>query len=814
MNITRLTSHTLCLLALLGLAACEEAMQSASQAGGAPTDDTAVGAAGTGSAAPGSTPSGAPGDGPGAGPHEVPPMHPSDPPTDPSGAPGQPPRELPDPDGCSIEEVFELEGCSAGGCHAAPVRAGLDLVSDGLAARLAGAPAQTPGCEGRVLIDPVDPERSLLLQSVGGVAPPGGDTDPCQPIMPPGRGTVSEASLACLQAWVHDVAVDFRPDAPAPAFTPPSVAAAVRKVKMLLTGQAPTGAEVAEVAADPTALRALARRWADGPAFRRKLSDFLTVALQQRLLSLTNDQFDRIQHHRSYREPLQRVLEESFVRTAVDIVERGEPFTEVVRTRRWMVTTANLVLLRYGDQTAQEREQTHTLRSDPADAPRSLRRQVELREWALPAVPADCNIGQPAVLDMLFGTVSLRACETEEQRRIRFPDTPLRPEDFEDWRLVEFVSPGDAPDDPIVPFYDLPTLRGAERIVTRVPRVGFFTTNVFLSNWATNPDNQFRVTANQALLGALHIGFGASEPTEPLRADGLDAEHAEPETACYGCHRQLDPIRLYFARSFNTNYQKPFGDRDGARLFDPMPTASFAFRGVTRDRGGLGRFAQVVADHPRFAPAWVQKLCLYANSARCDEADPVFLEIVERFRDGMNLKDMLVELFTSPLVTGLAQTQTWGERAPLVSITRRAHLCALLDERTERADICGTNRVGEVVGLIPQDGFARGAVDPSQPVRPSPFHFAAAEAVCEAAARVVVVRGDPRFSPDDPERTLDALVGELMALTAEEARYAEVRRGLAAHYEAAVGAGFDARDGLRSAFTLACLSPEVMGVGL
>ena len=55
----------------------------------------------------------------------------------------------------------------------------------------------------------------------------------------------------------------------------------VRRVKNLLTGLAPTEAELEEIQQDPTRLREHVRLWVRTPEFRSKLSAFLDVTLQQ-----------------------------------------------------------------------------------------------------------------------------------------------------------------------------------------------------------------------------------------------------------------------------------------------------------------------------------------------------------------------------------------------------------------------------------------------------------------------------------------------------------------------------------------------------
>ena len=414
---------------------------------------------------------------------------------------------------------------------------------------------------------------------------------------------------------------------------------------------------------------------------------------------------------------------------------------------------------------------------------------------------------------MLFGFVSRPRCEGAE-RNLRFPDYPLRESDFNDWRTVTLTRQARLSDADQIPFYHLTRLRGATEIVTRLPRNGFFSTSVFFNNWATNIDNQFRVTTNQALITALHLTFSSSEPTEPLSTEGLDADHAN-EPDCLGCHRQLDPMRVYFARNFNVNYQRATSESGDELVMPANTVASFAFRNETNQGGNLNRFGQLLANHPRFASAWVQKLCLYANSIRCDESDPEFIRVTQHFIDeNYNFKSLIVELFASPLVTHFSEPESLVGSDPIISITRREHLCGLLAERTGQDNICEINRVRNVLGLIPKDSFARGVVDFTQPSLPSAFHFAAAESLCEAVARTVVTNSNDRFPANNSQTLIPNVVSQLMGVDASDSRYANIVMTLTTHYDTARSQGLSARDANRSVFSIACLSPDIMGVGL
>ena len=191
----------------------------------------------------------------------------------------------------------------------------------------------------------------------------------------------------------------------------------------------------------------------------------------------------------------------------------------------------------------------------------------------------------------------------------------------------------------------------------------------------------------------------------------------------------------------------------------------------------------MIAEHPQFALGWVQKLCFFANSDGRDANDPEFQAIVRRFRNrGFNLKEMMLDLFSSHLVTGRAAGNGAQNSAQTISITRRTHLCNLLSNRTGVDNLCAQRRISNVIGLIPDDDFARGAVDPTMPVLPNPVFLAAAEEVCDAVARTVVNNGSERFSPRDPDQALRRIVNELVGLVGQPDRASTSLEIITEHY--------------------------------
>lgn len=112
---------------------------------------------------------------------------------------GAGPTEMPtagtgatDPCGDVVERIFK-PSCGGTGCHSATgSQQGLDLVSDGVAARVVGVSGTT--CL-QTLADPADPEGSLLYQKL--LPMPG-----CGAQMPLARPPLSSADVACVKSWI------------------------------------------------------------------------------------------------------------------------------------------------------------------------------------------------------------------------------------------------------------------------------------------------------------------------------------------------------------------------------------------------------------------------------------------------------------------------------------------------------------------------------------------------------------------------------------------------------------------------------------
>ena len=414
--------------------------------------------------------------------------------------------------------------------------------------------------------------------------------------------------------------------------------------------------------------------------------------------------------------------------------------------------------------------------------------------------------------------------------------------DTTDWQWVTIKARGTAA---YVQPYDIPTLRTAKELALSLPRVGFFTTPAFLALWNTNDSNQHRVTANQTLLVALGRSFTSDLDTQPVTTAGLNAEHATTSTECNRCHRHLDPLRQFWANTYDYNDRNDFPARasfTGAAA-NPRPAAgitggalSFANVAVDKTQGGsMSDLAELLLQVQggsgndaisMFALGMTQKLCFYANSAAClvDE-DPEVRRVAKAFQDSKYSFPVLVrELFSSPIVTGSANTKTFETNGMVVSIARRAQLCAALSNRLGRPDICaqavpvpsgGLKSTNNIAGNIPADAFGRGSENPITPTSPTLFFRAASEMLCEDVANQIVDSAtNPVYKSTDSAGAIEDMVTRIVGYPPNDSHHAQAVQLLTEHFNAARSSGANAANSLKSTFAAACQSPTSVAIGL
>jgi hypothetical protein len=404
--------------------------------------------------------------------------------------------------------------------------------------------------------------------------------------------------------------------------------------------------------------------------------------------------------------------------------------------------------------------------------------------------------------------------------------------DFQHWRMVNIRKPaaGEAP----TPYWDVDAFRSASELLFNIERIGFFTTPSFLASWNTNVSNQARVTMNQTLIVALNQAFDGTDQTTPLSLAAVDTAHLLP--GCAVCHYRLDPMRQFFRHDLTIPFHEQIdasglpGEYD-AGAGNPNTPPQFVWGGVAQQGATIADLARLLTQQPNVASGWAQKLCQWGNSSTCDPSDPEFQRIVGVFQDSnFDWNALVTELFSSPIVTYLAPSVTAEQEGETVPIARQGHLCALLSNRLGITDICGLDPATKVpytlqptqviAGAYPSDQFSRGQVSPSVFVLandPNLFIRSGLENLCLSVASQVIDTAGSRYSSATWPVAIQDFVHNLMGLNDERAQ--PMVELLTDHYNDALGeapsdAGVvTATDALRSTFTLACLSPYVMGIG-
>lgn len=622
----------------------------------------------------------------------------------------------------------------------------------------------------------------------------------------------------------------------------------VAKVKALLTGLAATDDEVAAVTADPRALAGLVDRWTATPQFDERMLRFFQQAFQQTqtdigdyddIIGLKTDNWQ-------FRDELLRSLEESFARTVLALIAEHRPFTEVLTTDRFMLNPPLMVILsamdalpedddgklvRAGVWPLQRFPGLTLVRTNNADPTTGAPRPIPYAETTDPASPnfmhffdpnratkADCPDPQsftgPAALtgfvELMWGRRP-GACGGTT--------AAFTPADFAGWRMVR-VRPPRAGEQRTL-FWDLPRFRdpNTSELVLATPRVGFMTTLAFFANWPTNASNASRVTTNQTLIVALGRSFDDRGTTVQVSETSVDAMHVQPGTTCYGCHVTLDPMRDFFRQTYDITY---FPQTAPAKI--PAQATFTVDDSAPITGNGVAAFARALAGHPRFPVAWAQKLCQFANSAPCDEADPELARVVQAWRaGGLEWKVLVRELMSSPLVTFASRTRSGDVNGVSMSIARREALCATLQNRLGVPDVCGLVAPMGKVGLtahnlamaVPGGGYSRGQEVALLPHDPNLFFAAATENLCALIAPTLVDAGArSRWTSARAADAVRDFVQSVMGLPAGDARAPVVRQRLEEHQAAAMKAGASATDALRSTFVVACSSPFVLAQGL
>jgi hypothetical protein len=637
---------------------------------------------------------------------------------------------------------------------------------------------------------------------------------------------------------------------------PISSASAVRKVKNVLTGLAVTDAELAS-GVNAAGLASLIDAWTKTPEFEQKMLLFFQNGYQQSSLAVLDFEFQLRKRPGAFDLPyaiygdnafplLFQNMKESFARTAIEFVKTKRPMSDLLTTDELMMTTAlkslymqieapyDIHTMNFKFNHGARPPLSETLDPSSAnymtfgyEAPTTSAGKKFSGTCAGDATKVSTCPGNTNLFQVLLGVIGRDSgnnttCSSNMGCMEHAIKPYFTPQDLSDWQLVKIVK-GTA----LMP-WNLSALRSSgASLNSQVPRISFFSTPAFFAVWNTNDSNEHRVTANQALLGALGQGFSSVDSIIrlPPTTTAVDGVHATDGSLCYGCHKSLDPMRQFWGNSFDFN-EKPFAGKSAG-------PASFGFGNVAKNGASLkdfGGFLNEVTDEQvegdsisRFALELTQKLCYFANSAQCEETDPEMRRVAHAFVDSQfDFYTLVRELYSSPLVTASANTATFSKNGVTISIARRDQLCQALSVRLGRPDICEiavpaptnvTTAMNRLAGALPADGFSRGVAAPVTAPDPNLFFRAASELLCEAIAAKVVDGAGATFSSADSGAAIESMVTKIMGVPPSDPKHAASVTTLTSHFTDAKAKG-DATSALRSTFSAACQSPPVLALGI
>lgn len=694
---------------------------------------------------------------------------------------------------------------------------------------------------------------------------------PATPMASVGRTTLAAAFLAAVLGGCGDSGRDslaLGPDpqthsadpsdgGPADGGAAPFEAVGPRnyvpRVKNLMTGLAATDAEVNAVVKDPSALRGLVDEWMTLPEFRGRMLDFFRNAFQQNQVTA-----GALVSNLGYRTifggapgqtaDLERNLMDSFPLTVWELVKNGQPLNAAITTNQYMLTTAMMSFLSLADDLSYDdagnlinrpalRNAIPGFSVDPNESA-TLAETLDpssskYMKWGFTDIRGaspgrSCATAKPAVYganygvlaQFLWGTIQPDPCTPGGSGpRINLP-TQFAATDYTDWRMVTLHGTDATTPNTTPVFFDVLKLRAAQALTLHTQRIGFFGTLAFDTNWGTNVTNEARVTANQSLIVAIGQSINGEDTIVHFPVDATDGAHAT-NPACTGCHAQLDPFKQYFRQSYSLSYHD---QTDATQVNAP---AGFAIDGVTVNGGtGVSAIAATLASHPRFPLAWAGKLHFWATSTAALEDDPELVRIANAFNaSNLDFKTLARELFTSPLITLASGTKTTLTNGVVLSIARRDQLCTSLSNRLGLPDVCGAatpvpsaaqKNIASRAALLPVDTYYRAYALPSLPTNPDLFFRDTVEGICALVANQLIdlPTGTSRYDSTKPDVAIADFVATVMNIAPSDPRSAQMVGVLEDNFTAGKAAGSNATDSLKATFTLACIAPTSVVVGL
>ncbi len=700
--------------------------------------------------------------------------------------------------------------CTSSSCHdATPGSARVNLLTGSLedfVTRLVDQPSGSPSCSTEKLIDSADRDNSLLLKLID---PNSGEQ--CIGKMPFGGSGVSTEQLSLFEEWVDQLIENSNGQT-----TPDEVSvvepidgfSALSRAKYVLHGGAVTDGDYAlaidnQGDLDVDGLRTAISSWFDTPAFERKMLSFLGAAFHQNEHGpIVPEYFEQLgvgwgqdfcteRPEGLYRHDAMEVtLTEIVPRTAYRLIENDLDFRTIASTNQIVTNSIGLFAFALGDN----------------QLPENVNR-----------IDAGYNLCQYADLQL---------------------------EDFTDWRMVEMTSSSTAATfEPLSESFvnSLRAIPEGGSFPLKANRNGICNSFSFFANFPTNESNQFRLNVSQCMIASLGHIFEAGDSTPTNSLDGLDESHIDPTTECFGCHQHLDPMTNVYRGQYSLNHrllESPPADNDG----------DFSFQGYSQEVATMEDFNRAIERHPDFSAGIAVKLCQWATSQVCSIDDPKLQAVVADFEaSGYRFKELVLSLFTSPLMTTMNQSGDYAEIGSSISTTRAQHMCLALETRmeqqlaTDRQDdsqpdpkLCEADYYSQQAsGTIPRDLFQRGYPEFIQAssinlITPKLF-----EPLCDSIRHPVMQAFDGYHS-DRSSETLDGFTKYIVGIPESSERYVSARQNLQEMYDLAIapscgstsaleqslngdqscGFSMDHNTAMNFVFRNVCIAPATTAIGL
>ena len=127
--------------------------------------------------------------------------------------------------------------------------------------------------------------------------------------------------------------------------------------------------------------------------------------------------------------------------------------------------------------------------------------------------------------------------------------------------------------------------------------------------------------------------------------------------------------------------------------------------------------------------------------------------------------------------------------------------------------------MNQIASGLPSDGYGRGAPVPVLPTSPNLFYRAGLENICEDVANEIIdaktpPQGAVTYSSSSSTAAISDFVATLMDIVPDDPRSQVMIGKLTDHYNAALANKATNTDALKSTFVVACLSPNVAGIGM